>query len=359
MNRNMSVYLDLLRLVAALGVFIGHSRQMLAPSIPVILGGNASQSVAIFFVLSGLVIAFVVDVKEKDWRPYARARALRMYSVTILALVITLLVDHIGLGLSAGTYSASRNFNANTSLTDVFTYLSFTHEVWWQHRWVGSNEAFWSLGYEVPYYFIFGLATFAPKYIRWLAVALVCAAIGPRVIAYFPLWFLGVWYYRRFMKGSGSNDISRSKGMILFVGSIVLYGIVRFVIRVPIYNIFIWKGLESAAISWLHFHAVGVCVLLNLLGFQALTREKDIWSAKAVQIIRWTAGGSFTLYLVHQPLMLFASAIYPGVKNGALSGFAAMLIILLAAYGIAELGERRKRLISGWLGRLYPNPKVA
>lgn len=351
MNRNMSVYLDLLRLLAAFGVFFGHGRHILAPGIPVLIGGHAAQSVSVFFVLSGLVIAFVVDAKEKNWRAYARARVIRMYSVSLVALLITLWTDRLGQTWDGSVYLNSASFRPLGSTSDIVSYLTFTHQIWWQDRWVGSNEAFWSLGYEVPYYLIFGLATFLPKGFRVIAVFIACLVVGPKVIAYFSLWLLGVWYYRRYMREGCAPPGSARLGLALLIVSVALYLVIRFAVPVPIYNMYQWKGWGYAVISWLHFHAVGMCVIINLVGFELFSRARDIWPPKLVSAIRWAAGGSFTLYLVHQPLMFLAAAICPSAKSGLTKGSVAMVVVLVCAYALAELGERRKRLISVWVDR--------
>ena len=69
---------------------------------------------AVFFVLSGFVIAFVTDKKKRSGRDYTISRASRMYSVALAALAITICADYIGsqvnttpyIGYSLGTGGA-------------------------------------------------------------------------------------------------------------------------------------------------------------------------------------------------------------------------------------------------------------
>ena len=63
---------------------------------------------------------------------------------------------------------------------------------------VGSDGPYWSLGYEVWYYVIFGVALLAPS--RWRVAGTIAAVIiaGPRIVVLFPLWLagLGSWWLR-------------------------------------------------------------------------------------------------------------------------------------------------------------------
>ena len=78
MNRCLSLYLDLIRPLAALCVLLSHI------SLPQISGTLKSfslagaQAVNVFFVLSGFVIAHVWATRESNVRDYAIARAARI-----------------------------------------------------------------------------------------------------------------------------------------------------------------------------------------------------------------------------------------------------------------------------------------
>ncbi len=115
MSTNLSVYLDLLRLVAASLVFIGHARGILFPDAPIgILSGHAGEAVIAFFVLSGFVIQFVVAEKETNITAYLLARLSRVYSVVLIALPVTLLADLLGAYLSPAYYAEIKSFTPET-----------------------------------------------------------------------------------------------------------------------------------------------------------------------------------------------------------------------------------------------------
>lgn len=351
MNKNLSVYIDFLRTIAAMGVFLGHARGWMLPGMPVLIGAQASQCVAVFFVLSGFVIAFVTDGKEVHWQTYARARALRMYSVTLLALLVGIACDSIGYGIAPQLYTRLEDFKTSASFVDYFTYFTFTNQVWWNNRWIGSNQAFWSLGYEVPYYFLFGLAVFLKGWPRRIGLALACVAIGPRVVAYAPLWLLGVGTYSYIKQRERTGGAARRRfGGALIAASLILYCAVRFVLLRKVDNIFYANGLMPFARSWVHFHLIGIAIAMNIIGFHAFAGERKFWPEWLTRAIRWIAGGSFTLYLVHFPLMMLSLALFPAIMHQPVLAVLDMVLVLVAAFALAELGERRKKQLQ----RLFP-----
>jgi len=89
LSAGFSVYLDLVRFGAAFVVFLAHARLTgLFYDLPM-LDNLASQAVAAFFVLSGYVITATTDA-GRGWRYYAVARAARIYSVMVPALLLSL-----------------------------------------------------------------------------------------------------------------------------------------------------------------------------------------------------------------------------------------------------------------------------
>lgn len=154
LDQNLSIYLDLLRLVAAVEVVLGHARHFVMPRLPGFLSGHTGEAVAIFFVLSGFVIAFVADRKERTLRSYATARLSRLFSVCLIALASNVVFDAISRHYGAQPLTALPYYNGDYLGTLPFS-LTFTNELWFSHRVFGTNEPYWSLGFEAAYYAIF------------------------------------------------------------------------------------------------------------------------------------------------------------------------------------------------------------
>src|SRR5882672_11159660 len=106
MNPRLSLYLDLLRFAAAMLVFLDHAgRKRLGGPLLGHLEGLADFAVLLFFVLSGYVIAFAGDCKERTLGSYAVARTARIYSVVVPALLLTFVADRIGMALKPALYA--------------------------------------------------------------------------------------------------------------------------------------------------------------------------------------------------------------------------------------------------------------
>lgn len=145
MRRNLSVFIDLLRVLAAFAVLLSHAPTFVMPNgLPALLTSYGSEAVAVFFVLSGFVIRFASTGKgETDWRAYASARISRLYPVVVLALVTTLLIDTVGRWWSPAIYAQLPGYTAEAGPLALLRALTFTNEAWFSHSVVGSDEPFW------------------------------------------------------------------------------------------------------------------------------------------------------------------------------------------------------------------------
>lgn len=107
MSPALSCYLDGMRLLAAMLVYLSHANaSWLTGNLPVLwrISNLGNEAVMMFFVLSGFVIAFVTDKKEHTAREYLLSRFARLYSVAIPAIVLAFVSDSIGQSLSPSTY---------------------------------------------------------------------------------------------------------------------------------------------------------------------------------------------------------------------------------------------------------------
>jgi peptidoglycan/LPS O-acetylase OafA/YrhL len=185
MGRSLSLYLDVIRPLAALFVLLSHISQPHISGQLKALSNAGSQAVVVFFVLSGFVIAHVCATREATLRDYAIARAARIYSVALPALLLTLFLDILGQQVQPAAYPpAYQPFTPSLGIRSIL----FLGEQWGAHRYPGSNSAYWSLGFEVWYYVAFGAFLFS----GYLAAIAVLLFIGPKVAIMFPCWLLGV-----------------------------------------------------------------------------------------------------------------------------------------------------------------------
>ena len=93
LRRDLSTFLDLTRLTAAVIVFLGHlSSARFGGQALAIFAPLAHSVVVTFFVLSGYVIVWAAQ-RDGDAAVYAVNRAARIYSVVLPALALTFVID--------------------------------------------------------------------------------------------------------------------------------------------------------------------------------------------------------------------------------------------------------------------------
>jgi peptidoglycan/LPS O-acetylase OafA/YrhL len=337
-NRTTSLYLDIIRPLAALVVLLSHaSYGNLTGGQLAFMGSAGVQAVDMFFVLSGFVIAYVCDEKESDYRTYFISRAARIYSVAIPSIIFVFICDEVGKSINPLAYTGPyQDFSAGL----IVRSLLFIGEMWNAHRFPGSNGPYWSLGFEVWYYIAYGAFIFLPKPWKWYATILVLTFIGPKVTVMFPAWLIGVATYHLCKR----QYFSKTAGTCLFSLSILLLTLFETMPHSslpPFTNISI--SPERLA-STLEDYLLALIFAINIIGFSAISDKFSSILDPKEKIIRWIAGGTFSIYLIHLPVMHLFSAISPWQNNSV-----SKLVFLLAATPVAcmvfaEISERRKTI---------------
>jgi peptidoglycan/LPS O-acetylase OafA/YrhL len=334
----VSIYLDLMRFVAALAVFVSHfGLQRLSGGFLWQLGVYGHEAVTVFFVLSGFVIAYTAATRETSSRSYVVSRMARLYSVVVPAVLLTPLLDAIGSTLQPALYTMAWGYAQDLSFWRFFSALTFTNQVWTLNVLQGSNASYWSMGYEVPYYVLFGLATYVPGRWRWPAVLLAAAIYGPSILSALPTWLLGVATWRL----SRRQLLSPRGGVMLFAAAALtwaLYELVAWKVGRPLLAGNSWfrrRELIQDTIVGLSFAGtlLGLCAAAGPLG-RGLLR----WQTP----IRWLAGATFTLYLLHEPVAQCLLALMPWQPADPRSRLGVFLGTLVVIFMLAAVTERRK-----------------
>jgi peptidoglycan/LPS O-acetylase OafA/YrhL len=352
MNRATSLYLDVVRPLAALVVLLSHVGGELA-----FLAPAGVQAVDVFFVLSGFVIAHVSGSRERDPHSYFVSRAARIYSVAIPAIILTAILDSIGMNENPTAYAGP--FQPIT-LGVLARCVSFLNEQWSTHRFPGSDSPYWSLGFEVWYYVAFGVWIFLPHPWRWIAIFAVLTFIGPKVAFLFPLWLMGVCVYRICGKPITIQPLT---GWILFAAPLLillLYQLVPHPPMQPFINIipdfirFLSLGQD---------YLVGLLFSAHLIGFTMVSATFSRMLENHARSIRWIAGATFSIYLAHLPIMTFFVALLPWPNFSPWVVALRITITILACLAFAEVSERRKdawrRLITRGIRTLEELPRLS
>jgi peptidoglycan/LPS O-acetylase OafA/YrhL len=350
-TREVSLYLDICRFCAAAMVFLSHvaARQFTGSSPLWVIGDFGEDAVAVFFVLSGFVIAYVTEARETDARSYAVSRLARLYSVALPALVLTFLLDGMGAALRPDIYSTSYiSYGGDHLPWRFFAGLLFINEIWDTHTVIGSNGPYWSLGFEAWYYVAFGLAAFAPARWRMLACVAVLAIAGPKIALLFPLWLAGLGLFH-LMK---QRPLPPALGWLAFLGGATAFLAVHYFCRDVRGHMFApFAFTPERLASTLYSTALGLLFALHLIGFRALSPVFAPFLQRHAGRIRYVAGATFSLYLFHMPVMLFIVAVSPWAINTWPSRLLILTIPPAAAFVLSMVTERRKEMWRGLFER--------
>lgn len=299
MDRSFSIYLELARIVATLIVFMAHGLIFYHPLAE--LNETAKfgrDGVIIFFVLSGFVITWCANEREKSVRTFIVNRASRIYSVALPGIVIGFIA-----GIAAAVHAhQDMPYQLHKLWLYLPLYVTFTGNFWHLSETPPGNFPYWSLNYEVWYYVIFGTFYFVRRWFRWPAVFGLLFLVGPQIIELLPLWLLGsgLYYARHGIKLRA--PLARA-GIIL---SCCLYFVIKLYAidnRIDDYNSALWRFLFNASEGFppqlLGDYALGLLVAIN---FICALNARITFTPDAEHLIKRSASYSFSFYLFHIPI---------------------------------------------------------
>jgi peptidoglycan/LPS O-acetylase OafA/YrhL len=342
LNRPTSLFLDLLRFLAATVVFLGHAAQgRWSGGLLWQFTALGVDAVMIFFVLSGFVIAYAATERERSARTYAINRLARVYSVVIPTLILTIVLDKIGIRWNPSLYLTWPDYVPDQVSWQFLNSILFANQVWFNHVQPGTIGPYWSMGYEVPYYVAFGIAFFAPRPWAWLGFSTVMLAVGPNVAAFLPIWLMGFVSYRVCVK----RPLGKWIALVTWVISIAAVASVV-VFRPP--NLFAPFDIDftpRGLISLFYYYMFALFFSLNLVGFQGASPLFSATLELFSKPIRWMGQRTFALYLLHMPIIQFIVAVAPEPPTSWQTRGLVFLVVPLVVFGFAEFTERRK---DGW-----------
>lgn len=345
MNKGISLYLDLVRFSAAMVVFFGHvARQTFTDGFLWQAATYMDTAVIVFFVLSGYVIAHVLDEKERTPGAYVIARVSRLYSVVVPALIVTAVCDGIGLAADPALYYGPAEYASNEIGLRYLATLFFANQFWiWSHGMeAGTNVPFWSLSFEVTYYIAIGLLVFTKGAIRVVLCGLLAALVGPTIMAFAPIWFLGFGLYH----GLHGVQLARVPALAFACAGLVLLGCTPLVRSA---TATVWPiGDHNIVASY--YDALSFA--LHLVGMLSLGPLLVTLLGRSEAPIRWLGSLTFALYLFHRPIFWVLSALPIGPPSSWSQRIYLCCVTLLVVMTIGWWCETQKRPIRRWLTTL-------
>jgi peptidoglycan/LPS O-acetylase OafA/YrhL len=357
LSRGGSILLDVLRFGAACTVLLSHfGLAGLSVGFPDYTAAG-HLAVAVFFVLSGFVIRYVTLTREASAKEYLIDRASRIYSVVAPALVITVLCDLAAWSIYRRNHSIIFGpFPWRDLPSQIGANLVFQAQDWGYEINPLLNDAFWSLSFECLYYAVYGLLFYRVRG-RLPVCFLLLLIAGPSITLMFPVWLLGCFAFDAYQK------LSKIRFGIYVVSFIFVSMLcILFTARVPIREFAVATNEvhRTAWLSGLMLHLpyhevvfvggrvpwlarastsfVGVGIITAVFVTWALLLLDSLSLVIPAPIARWiraVADSTFTLYLLHLPLLIVIRSVVGKPIRGW--GFSASILVLviLSCVGLA------------------------
>jgi peptidoglycan/LPS O-acetylase OafA/YrhL len=310
---------------------------------PLHLVWAGTEAVYVFFVLSGLVLALSAQGRRFTWLSYYPQRLLRLYLPVIaavaLGMVILILVPRDGTsGISVWLRSRPRQI----------TQLGLIHDLTLVQGVSGLVSPLWSLRWEV----LFSLAL--PLYVLLVArvpslwvlksVAVVAATTAGAVLhhdwlVYLPMFGAGVIIAARLDRLTAwVTSLSRGGTASLVVGTVLLLSShwLMLAFSPPAEVMVLSKPLGLVG-------AAGIVLVVA-----AVPAARTVFSAP---LWRWLGLYSFSLYLVHEPIVV-ALGYLVGPGRGWLVLPIALPLSLCAAWAFYHAVEKPSHDLSRRAARL-------
>jgi peptidoglycan/LPS O-acetylase OafA/YrhL len=334
LDRPFSLYLDLVRIGAAVAVVVAHFGyfRIFDAAQVAALPDFGREAVIAFFVLSGFVIAYSAETKNATLASYAVARCARLYSVVLPVLLLAFLLAPLAAELGHTTVDAG--YQVHKPWAYVPFHLLFLGDAWGFTERPPWLLPYWSLDYEAWYYVLFGAACYLCGRRRMVVLAATLVVVGPRLWLLLPIWLSGVLLYRwqktRALPTDRSRRAAARTGWLLSVLAVALWGWFdpEPYLRTLANAAWPFPGIRmGSADRVLADYAVCIMVLVNFAcarhaGFGALVR--------VAPAIRRLSAHTFTLYLAHA-LVIGAWLDLVPVRRGHPADIGAIALAIVAA----------------------------
>jgi peptidoglycan/LPS O-acetylase OafA/YrhL len=343
------IALDGLRGIAALVVVLHHVYQIARPFIeptvhawapgslwwfisatPIKLLSAGSESVLVFFVLSGVVVPLPLLAKgAKAWFGFFCARLIRLYVPVWASLafagILIAITPHPASAVTAGSW-VERTNGTKASLGLLFSEASLLRKSF------SSNTVLWSLTWEVIFSLALPVFLLLALLLRrfWLPAALACVALtfvgkvtNIDALLYLPVFFLGTliavnldairsWAGRRRSSGGGLGWVVVGISLLAIVTSWMLRPVIPA------------GTLASDALGCLTPIGAAGLVLCAIV-------FRPTRTGLSARVPRWLGRVSFSLYLTHLPILVALVYLF-GDRNWGLVALVGIPVSLVVAY---------------------------
>lgn len=331
-----AILISVLRGLAALQVAAAHLRAQLFPGLKgmedptfwyqalAFMTGFAHQAVVVFFLLSGWLVGGSLLNKLHQPRAmadYAIDRITRLWVVLIPAFLLTLAIGALTQQVDPSVASFARDnaYSGTAFIGNLFGLQDMAVPRF------GGNFPLWSLANEIWYYMLFPLLvlplcgkTILGRAAALLAVVLAACYLNGNILLYLPVWLLGVAFSRIRIDASAAQRCL----MLAILAVLSVY------FRLTGSN----DILDASSFVQDMMFSIAFLPLLSSLQFKADYSQP--WVRLASTAGARLAAFSFTLYVVHVPLLTLLRHVTMSIPGAHLSphhpGDLAVYVAMLA-----------------------------
>ncbi|MEO7028970.1 MAG: acyltransferase [Acidobacteriaceae bacterium] len=369
------MWLDALRGLAAFMVILQHWRYMFfcdlheIPAhralylVPYVVTSGGRGAVIVFFVLSGFLVgSSALRSFERDswgWRRYLTHRFVRLWVVLLPALLLGWIWDETRLHLAStlAGYGGTSAARVDPHIVPgVFSLkVLFANALFLQGDTLptfGSNGPLWSLSYEFWYYILFPLAL-CGLWSRYRPHPRILSLIGLILTAIFVEQFVSVSVlvlFPAWLAGASLHFAPRPMLRASFRWVATMLFALCFFCEVPL-------KLHHPLLAD-YSTAIATGLLLWVLTSDLRVAPQHRFYVRAS---RAAARFSYTLYLVHLPLMLLLAGFLIHNSNWLpnalhlLTGIAVLIVVIGYAWVVATFTEFRTDAVRHWIELKFRN----
>ena len=201
------------------------------------------------------------------------------------------------------------------------------------------NPPYWSLAYEVWFYALFGAAIFLKGWNRAAVLALIGLIAGWKILLMAPIWLMGaglVRWQRQLCLPLTLAPLALLPGVAICLAADAwaVPGVVAFSGLL---------GIEYQALGFSRYvltdTAMGIGIALLFIGLRPLAEAAGPLLNRIAAPVRWLAGCSFTLYVLHNPILLLIRGYGIGAGDNVVVFVSLLVGVVGVCAGIAPLVE--------------------
>jgi hypothetical protein len=188
---------------------------------------------------------------------------------------------------------------------------------------------------------------------------LLLLLVGPKIAVMFPLWLAGVALYHWRALRLAPGPLAWALIVLSWAGIVGLHlgGFFDWTYGLTRRTLGDWLFVQMAFSKFaLGDYVLTALVVANFMGMRAVAHHFDRWLLPIARPVASIASVTFTLYLMHHPLLLCWAAVLGTSRTGWQGWWTVTGLVALSIWVLAQLTEKRRgplrKALLRWLQRV-------